>query len=398
MLSGKKIIVGVTGSIAAYKAALLVRLLVKNGAEVKVVTTGAANEFISELTLSNLSQHPVFSDLWSGTWAEHVHLGTWADLMIVAPCTANTLGKMAHGICDNALTAVYLSARCPVVIAPAMDADMYIHPTTSENLARLTSFGNVIVPAEKGFLASGLEGQGRMAEPETILQKATEQLQDGPLTGKKILITAGPTVEAIDPVRFISNRSTGTMGYQLAAAAHALGAEVTLISGPVNPKVALPFSPLRIESAQELYDAVHEHFAKQDIVIMAAAVADYTPVEKADHKIKKKEGDLSIELGRTKDILKSLGEIKGSAQILTGFALETQNGIENAQRKLKKKNLDYIVLNIQGEKGAGFGTSTNKIAILDKKGQISRYPVKDKAAVAHDILNRIITDQGYEQK
>lgn len=397
MLSGRKIILAITGSIAAYKAAFLVRLLVKNNAEVKVITTDAARQFVGDLTFSNLSQHPVFGDLWSGDWTEHVHLGAWADLMVVAPATANSLAKMANGICDNALTAVYLSAKCPVMVAPAMDADMYAHPSTHRNLALLEKDGVRIIPSGTGFLASGLTGPGRMAEPEAILEAVDQFFNHRPLRGKKVLVTAGPTRESIDPVRFISNHSSGKMGYAIALEAHRLGAEVTLISGPVPSPIETPFPPLRINSAQELHDEVMKVAADQDIIIMTAAVADYTPVQTADKKIKKKEGDMSIPLKRTPDILKGLGQVKPAGQTLVGFALETDSELENAKKKLASKNLDFIVLNSLREKGAGFGHDTNKITILDKNGEIIRYELKPKAEVAKDIFNKILSDPEYEK-
>ncbi len=416
MLAGKKIILGVTGSIAAYKAALLVRLLVKEGAEVRVVMTEAATRFVGALTFSNLSQNEVFYGLWDGTWTEHVHLGTWADMMIVAPCTANTLAKMSHGICDDALTAVYLSARCPVYIAPAMDADMYLHPSTARNLDQLTADGVRIIQPESGFLASGLHGKGRLAEPETILDQLKQDFSGSvsdlkvsgdantsgqingngdspslPLAGVKILISAGPTREHLDPVRFLTNGSTGTMGYALAAQAKALGAVVTLISGPCNPNIDPGVPPVKITSAADLFTAVTSRAPQQDVVIMAAAVADYTPADPSDQKIKKKDGDLSIPMERTQDILKYLGAHKPAGQVLVGFALETQNEVQNAQRKLESKNLDFIVLNSLAEKGAGFGTTTNKISLIDRNGGQQDFPLKDKTEVAKDILTHLAT-------
>lgn len=398
MLSGKKIIVGVTGSIAAYKAALLVRLLVKDGAEVRVVMTEAATRFVGELTFSNLSQSEVFSGLWDGTWTEHVHLGTWADAMVIAPCTANTLAKMAHGICDNALTAVYLSSRCPVMVAPAMDADMYIHPSMERNLHLLKQDGIDVIEPGVGFLASGLHGQGRLAEPEEMLSAIRDRLQPTslPLAGKKILISAGPTREHLDPVRFMSNGSTGTMGYALAAEATRQGAEVTLVSGPCNPPIDPGVEPVRITSAADLFAAMVERAPEQDVVIMSAAVADYTPAQVSDQKIKKKDGDLSIPMERTQDVLKHLGAHKPPGQTLIGFALETQHGLANAQRKLEKKNLDFIVLNILSEKGAGFGTSTNKITLVDRKGGHQDFPLKSKTEVAKDILAHLSKQYAHE--
>ena len=391
MLTGKKIILGITGSISAYKSALLVRLLVKAGAEVQVITTDAANEFITDLTFSNLSKRPVFRDLWGGVWTEHVHLGNWADLMLISPATANTLGKMANGICDNALTGVYLSANCPVWVAPAMDADMYRHPSTQRNLEVLTNDGVTVIPSDEGEHASGLSGPGRLPEPEALFDRIEKFFSSGkPLSGKKVLVTAGPTAEAIDPVRYITNRSTGKMGYALAQKAHEMGAEVCLISGPTALDNPLPNPIVSIRSAQELYDQTVSHAEKMDIVIMAAAVADYTPATVADQKIKKKDDDLSIPLKRTKDILKELGQRKKPAQFLIGFALETQSELENAKGKLARKNLDLIVLNSLRDKGAGFGHDTNKITILDKKGGIHRYPLVSKLQTAENILEKIV--------
>lgn len=436
MLSGKKIIVAVSGSIAAYKAALLVRLFVKSRAEVKVVSTDGARKFVTDLTFSNLSQHPVFGDLWGGSWSEHVHLGTWADLMVIAPATANTLAKMAAGICDNALCAVYLSASCPVLAAPAMDADMYAHPATQKNLSTLAEHGVHLMPVGTGFLASGLIGQGRMAEPEDIFQRAWELLStvtppalsepssphalseassvplieapakaladsdspEGqtlrgnplPLKGKKVLITAGPTREYLDPVRYLTNRSTGKMGYHIASEAEKLGATVLLISGMVDPEVPVLVNPQKVASASDMYEAVTAAAPEQDLIIMSAAVADYTPAETATQKIKKSGDDMSLKLVRTRDILKHLGEVKPEGQLLVGFALETHQEMEHAQAKLVKKNLDYIILNSLKDEGAGFGHDTNKITLLDKNGGTKRYPLKSKQEVARDILLHII--------
>ncbi len=410
MLTGKKIIVGVTGSIAAYKAALLVRLLVKEGANVRVVMTDSATRFVSALTFSNLSQKEVFKGLWDGTWTEHVHLGTWADMMVIAPCTANTISKMSNGICDDALTAVYLSARCPVYIAPAMDADMFLHPSTTRNIDRLIVDGVRVFQPETGFLASGLHGKGRLAEPETIFEQLKQDFSSGtsnidaskkvyangnapslPLAGIKILISAGPTREHLDPVRFLTNGSTGTMGYALAAQAKKLGAAVTLVSGPCNPNIDPGVTPVTITSAEELFVAVTTRAPQQDVVIMTAAVADYTPSKPSNHKIKKKDGELSIPVERTRDILQYLGSNKPDGQILVGFALETQNELDSARQKLKSKNLDFIVLNSLAEKGAGFGPSTNKVTLIDRDGGHHEFPLKDKTEVAKDILNHLAT-------
>lgn len=392
MLSGRKIILGVTGSIAAYKAALLVRLFVKAGAEVRVVMTDAATEFVTPLTFSNLSQHDVFYGLWDGTWTEHVHLGGWADLMVVAPASANTLAKMANGICDNALTAVYLSAKCPVMVAPAMDADMMAHPSTQRNLDQLVADGVRIIPSESGFLASGLNGPGRMAEPENILEQVAAAFGPLPLAGKKVLVTAGPTREHLDPVRFLTNGSTGTMGYALAAEAQRLGAEVTLVSGPVSAPIDIPLEPVKVTSTADMFAAVTERAPTQDMIIMAAAVGDYTPANVSDQKIKKGGEDLVLQLQRTQDILKTLGARKPKGQILVGFALETNDEMAHAQRKLKSKNLDYIVLNSLRDKGAGFGTGTNKVTLINQNGDAERFPLKNKTEVARDILAHILND------
>lgn len=394
MLKGKKVVVAVTGSIAAYKAALIVRQLIKAGAEVKVIMTASAHDFITPLTLSTLSKNPVFSEFTSskeeGTWNNHVDLGLWADLMLVAPATANSLSKMASGESDNFMMAVYLSAKCPVYIAPAMDLDMYKHPTTNENLEKLVSFGNVIIYPGTGELASGLEGEGRLAEPEDIIQFIEQDLQSKqPLFGKKILITAGPTHEALDPVRYLGNRSTGKMGFALAEKASEMGAEVTLISGPVS--LSTPNSSIQridIQSAQELFESVKQEFDSQDIVIMAAAVADYTPLTFSDSKIKKKEGDLSIPLKRTQDILAYLGQHK-TKQILIGFALETDNEVENATSKIERKKLDFIVLNSLKDKGAGFAGDTNKVTLIDKYNNCFNFELKSKSEVALDILTHL---------
>lgn len=392
MLAGKKIILGITGSIAAYKAALLVRLLVKEGAEVKVVMTESAKRFVGELTFSNLSQHPVFSGLWDGTWTEHVHLGAWADLMVIAPASANTLAKMANGLCDNALLAVYLSAKCPVLVAPAMDADMYIHPSTRRNLDRLAADGVTVLDAGTGFLASGLHGAGRMAEPEEILQAVSAQFGLRHLAGKKVLISAGPTREHIDPVRFISNGSTGTMGYALAAAAHQLGAEVTLVSGPVTPPMALPFAPIFVDSAEEMREAILARSAAQDYIVMTAAVGDYKPAEVAQQKIKKGQDDLELRLVRTRDILAELGAQKPAGQVLVGFALETHDEEAYAKKKLAAKNLDFVVMNSLRDPGAGFGTDTNKITLFSRRGDAYLFPLKSKVELAQALWATILND------
>lgn len=392
MLPGKKILVGVTGSIAAYKAILLVRLLVKEGAEVKVIMTPSAKDFVSPLTFSTLSKNEVLIDLFNETsWANHVNLGRWADVMVVAPLSCNTLAKMANGFCDNLLLAVYLSATCPVIVAPAMDEDMWLHPSTRNNIDKIKTFGNQVIPVENGELASGLQGEGRMAEPGSILQF----LQDfffkcGELTGKKVMVTAGPTYEAIDPVRFIGNHSSGKMGVAIAEEFAARGADVLLIMGPssVTPKGNIKTK--KITSSGEMFDACVESFPGTDITVMAAAVADYSPAEVSEFKIKKREEELSLPLKRTKDILQELGRAKANGQVLVGFALETNNEKENALSKLQHKNLDLIVLNSLNDEGAGFSGDTNKIAIFDNGGNELRFEKKSKALVARDIVNTII--------
>ncbi|MER3376774.1 MAG: bifunctional phosphopantothenoylcysteine decarboxylase/phosphopantothenate--cysteine ligase CoaBC [Allomuricauda sp.] len=395
MLGGKHILLGITGGIAAYKTTFLVRLLIKAGAQVKIVMTQSAGSFVSPLTLSTLSKNPVLLDFvneedGSISWNNHVELGLWADLMLIAPATANTLSKMANGVCDNLLLATYLSAKCPVYFAPAMDLDMYQHPSTKASLEKLESFGNKMIPAESGELASGLHGEGRMAEPENIVQFIEENLAQGlPLTGKKVLITAGPTHEAIDPVRFLGNRSSGTMGFELAKKAAGLGAKVVLVSGPTHLDAThSSIDLIRVTSAQEMYDACQKHYADTDVAICAAAVADYRPKHAAKEKLKKKDGDLNIELERNPDILFSLGE-KKTHQFLVGFALETENELENAKGKLQRKNLDGIVLNSLKDDGAGFGGTTNKITFIDKNLKIKTFGLKTKPEVASDIWEEI---------
>ncbi|MGF1559769.1 MAG: bifunctional phosphopantothenoylcysteine decarboxylase/phosphopantothenate--cysteine ligase CoaBC [Flavobacteriaceae bacterium] len=397
MLSGKNILLGITGGIAAYKTTFLVRLLIKAGANVKVIMTESAGSFVSPLTLAALSKQPVLTsfveeDNDSIDWNNHVELGLWADLMLVAPATANTLSKMANGTCDNLLLATYLSAKCPVFYAPAMDLDMYIHPSTKASFQKLDTFGNVMIPATSGELASGLYGEGRMAEPEAIIDFMKNHLALGlPLNGKKILVTAGPTYEAIDPVRFIGNHSTGLMGFELAKAAADLGAEVILISGPSHLNIAHDKVKLiRVISAAEMYDAVHAHYHEVAIAICAAAVADYRPKKVAHQKIKKETEEFSIELVKNKDILWSLGKNKKN-QFLVGFALETENELENALGKLERKNLDAIILNSLNDTGAGFGKDTNKITFIDKNSSIKTFELKTKAAVAADILSEIVS-------
>lgn len=392
MLKGKKILVGVTGSIAAYKMATTIRLLIKAGAEVKVIMTPAAAGFISPLTLSTLSKNDVLHQLAdNSSWANHVMLGRWADIMLIAPLSCNTLSKMATGACDNLLMAVYLSATCPVVVAPAMDEDMWHHASTQKNIAAIQSYNNQVIPVNNGELASGLSGDGRMAEPEQIVQWLNDFFfQRKALAGKKVLITAGPTYEAIDPVRFIGNASSGKMGVALAGELRSRGAEVTLVLGPSSQKVPAGVELVPVRSAQQMYDACVARFEQMDWAIMSAAVADYRPAEIADQKIKKKTDTLQLELVKTADILKQLGSIKKNGQCLVGFALETNNEKEYALKKLESKNADLIVLNSLNDAGAGFGYDSNKITIFDKKGGEYFFDTKPKAAVAADIVNTII--------
>ncbi len=392
-LKGKRILLGITGSIAAYKAAFLTRLLVKSGAEVRIVMTGSAKDFITPLTLSTLSKQAILTDVSTGeAWNNHVEIGLWADVMVIAPCTANTLAKLANGLCDNMVSATYLSARCPVFIAPAMDVDMWHHPSTQSNINKLKSYGNEIIPVGVGELASGLEGEGRMAEPEDIVTFLSNHfIQKQDFGGKEILVTAGPTFEALDPVRFIGNHSSGKMGVSIAEELAERGAKVHLVLGPSKLTPAHPNIELtRIMSAEEMYQAAVGIFPNCHAAIMAAAVADYRPKDFSDVKIKKKEGDLFIELARTKDIAANLGQSKKNGQILVGFALETNNELENAKRKLKKKNFDFIVLNSLRDKGAGFKSDTNKITILRKDNIIRKFELKSKKEVAKDIANEIL--------
>ncbi|MEO9893063.1 bifunctional phosphopantothenoylcysteine decarboxylase/phosphopantothenate--cysteine ligase CoaBC [Aurantibacter sp.] len=396
MLSGKNVLLGITGGIAAYKTTFLVRLLIKAGAQVKIVLTESASSFVSPLTLATLSKNPVLTNFTqtdenSVDWNNHVELGLWADLMLMAPATANTLSKMANGNCDNLLLASYLSAKCPVYFAPAMDLDMYKHPSTKYSFERLESFGNIMISATAGELASGLHGEGRMAEPEDIVAFIENHLASGlPLSGKKVLITAGPTYEAIDPVRFVGNHSSGKMGYELAIKAAELGASVFLISGPSNLTIHNNrIKLIKVVSAEEMYVAAHKYFNEVSVAIAAAAVADYRPKTVANQKIKKSDEDLSIEFVKNRDILFSLGEIK-EHQFLVGFALETENEVENAKKKLKKKNLDAIVLNSLNDAGAGFGKPTNKITFIDKNLTIKAFELKTKAEVAVDIWGEIV--------
>jgi phosphopantothenoylcysteine decarboxylase/phosphopantothenate--cysteine ligase len=391
MLENKKILLAVTGSIAAYKSPILVRELIKSGAEVKVIITPAAQDFVSSLTLSTLSKSPVLKDLFDeASWANHVMLGRWADIMVIAPLSCNTLSKMANGQCDNLLMATYLSSTCPVIVAPAMDEDMWQHPTTKRNLHTIQTDGCSLIPAEYGELASGLTGEGRMAEPETIISNIKNYLlKSVEFKNKKVLVTAGPTYEAIDPVRFIGNHSSGKMGYQLANEFSERGADVTLVSGPVagNPYSSKKVNIFKTTSAQEMYTAcISEQY---DIAVLAAAVADYTPVTVADKKIKKGEDEITLQLKKTPDILAELGKQKKNGQILVGFALETDNEKQNAIRKLHEKNADIIVLNSLSDEGAGFKIDTNRITIFTKNGKETSYETKPKKLVAKDIVDSI---------
>ena len=398
ILSGKNILLGISGGIAAYKTASLVRLFVKSGAYVKVVMTPSSKDFITPLTLSTLSKHPVYSSFTNdeddnAVWNNHVDLGLWADLFIIAPATANTLSKMSNGVCDNLLLATYLSVKCPVYFAPAMDLDMYKHQSTITSFATLKSYGNIMIPATSGELASGLVGEGRMAEPEDIISFIENNILDKlPLRGKKVLITAGPTYEAIDPVRFIGNHSSGKMGFEIAKAAANNGAQVILVTGPTHQKVSHSLiNIIHVTSAQNMYDEAHGYFDNVDVAILSAAVADFKPKEVATQKIKKKSDTFNLELEKTKDILASLGAIR-KQQYLVGFALETNDELENAIGKLKKKNLNLIVLNSLNDKGAGFKTETNKVTFIDDKENITEFELKSKAEVASDLLNKIISE------
>lgn len=396
VLSGKNILLGITAGIAAYKSANLVRLFIKAGANVKVVMTPASKDFITPLTLSTLSKNPVLSSFTNeedenAVWNNHVELGLWADFFIIAPATANTLSKMANGICDNLLMATYLSAKCPVYFAPAMDLDMYKHESTIRSFKILKTFGNIVIPATSGELASGLFGEGRMEEPEDIVTFIeSDILRKLPLKDKKILITAGPTHEAIDPVRFIGNHSSGKMGFEIAKAAANLGAEVILVSGPTNETVSHNrIKIIKVVSSSEMYESANAYFKEVDIAVLAAAVADYKPKFVSDTKIKKQDSPLTIELEKTKDILASFGAIKTN-QFLVGFALETDNELEHAKSKLKTKNLNLIILNSLKDEGAGFGGSTNKVTFINDKDEVIHHDLKSKAEVARDILNQIL--------
>ncbi len=394
MLKGKHIILGVTGSIAAYKAATLTRLLVKEGASVKVVMTPLAKEFITPLTMATLSKSPIMVDFYNpenGDWNSHVDLGLWADLYLIAPASANTIGKMAEGIADNLLLTTYLSAKCPVMVAPAMDLDMYKHPATQRNLKVLQSFGNIIIEPESGELASGLIGKGRMEEPERIVAFIADYFaRQEDFKGKKVVVTAGPTYEKIDPVRFIGNYSSGKMGLAIAEEFAGRGAEVVLVCGPVNLKTSHPaIRRVDVESAAQMYEVTSKEFVNSDVAVLSAAVADFTPKEKADHKIKRGKDDLLLELLPTKDIAAELGRIKTASQLLVGFALETNDEEVNALSKMQRKNLDMIVLNSLNDKGAGFSVDTNKVTILDKAGDKTVYELKTKVEVAKDIVDQI---------
>ncbi len=392
VLQGKRILLGISGSIAAYKSAVLVRLLIKSGAEVKVIMTPAASNFIAALTLATLSKNDVQSELSeNSSWSNHVMLGRWADIMLIAPLSCNSLAKLANGHCDNLLTAVYLSATCPVVAAPAMDEDMWHHPSTKSNIQKIISFGNHIIPVEKGELASGLYGDGRMAEPENIIKWIEDFfLKSQQLAGKKILVTAGPTYEAIDPVRFIGNHSSGKMGIAIANEFKKRGADVTLVIGPVTQSLFGAYNTIKVTSAAEMYEACLKVFPGVDIAVMCAAVADYTIMEPAKEKIKKKSDELVIELKKTRDILKSMGESKKENQFLVGFALETNNEKEFALKKMHAKNADMVILNSLNDEGAGFRHNTNKITIFDKTGGEYHFDTKLKTEIAADIVNTIV--------
>lgn len=392
MLKGKKILLGITASIAAYKAILLVRMLVKKGAEVKVIMTPAAKDFVSPLVLSTLTYNNVLSEIFTEDgWSNHVMLGRWADLMLIAPLSCNTLSKMAHGQCDNLLLAVYLSATCPVAVAPAMDEDMWHHPSTKKNIAILKEYGNTIIDVEKGELASGLYGEGRMAEPENIITFLAENFfRQGVLKGKKVLVTAGPTYESIDPVRFVGNHSSGKMGFAIAESLYEQGADVTIVSGPVRQtKKYKGINLIQVNTAEEMYNACLQLHDKMDIEVMAAAVADYKPLEISPEKIKKDEKDLQLHLTKTKDILASLGAAKKS-QFLVGFALETNNEKENALNKLKTKNADMIVLNSLRDANAGFGYDTNKASVFFADGSFVDLELAAKKEIANKIVELII--------
>ncbi len=399
-LKGRKLLLGISGSIAAYKAAELVRLLKKAGAEVQVLMTADAARFITPLTLGTLSEREVLTEIFpeneTGSWTKHISLGLWADLFVIAPASAQTIAKLANGFCDSMLTATVLAARSPILVCPAMDHDMYQHPATRANLDRLRSFGYEVMEPGYGALASGLTGTGRLPEPEEIFARIQDKLnqpqvgEDGPLAGKKVLVTAGPTREALDPVRYISNHSSGRMGYALAQEAQRLGALVTLISGPTELPTPTGVKRIDVTSAQDMHEAAQMH-ADADLVIAAAAVADYAPAEISPAKIKKKESEMVLTLKQTPDVLRSLGKQKKPGQILVGFALETNDGMSNAQRKLESKNLDWIVLNNPLEPGAGFGTKTNRVTLISRSGKVEELPLMSKQDVARAILERVLT-------
>ena len=395
MLKGKKIVLGITGSIAAYKACLIIRGLIKKGAEVQTVITPAGKEFITPITLSALTHKPVISEFFSqrdGTWNSHVDIGLWADAMVIAPCTASTIGKMANGIADNMLITTYLSMKAPVFVAPAMDLDMYAHPSTQQNFERLRSYGNIIIEPQSGFLASGLEGKGRMEEPETIVKTLDDFFYEkkSQLNGKRIMITAGPTYEKIDPVRFIGNYSSGKMGFAMAEECARRGAEVTLISGPTSLECSKTIRRINVECCEEMYKAATDEFTTCDAAILCAAVADFKPVNAAEKKIKREKDDLIIKLSPTQDIAKELGLKKRDDQKLIGFALETDNEETNAKAKLKKKNFDFIVLNSTRNKGTTFRTDDNQIKIITST-EVKEFEKKNKAEVARDIIDELVT-------
>lgn len=395
-MEGRKIILGITGSIAAYKAAVLTRLLMKEGAEVKVIMTESAKDFITPLTLATLSKHPVLTEFVkneAGEWNNHVELGLWADAMVIAPASANTLAKMAHGECDNLLLAVYLSARCPVFIAPAMDLDMLQHPSTKRNLDTLKDYGVLTIDPAHGELASGLVGVGRLAEPEEIVERLKAFFNEKKkLSNKRALVTAGPTHEALDPVRFIGNNSSGKMGFAIAESLANQGAKVTLVTGPTHLTMSHPgIEVKRVTSAQEMYEACQKVFKDADITVLSAAVADYRPAQAAPQKIKKTEQDLAIQLVKTHDIAAELGKQKKNGQRIVGFALETENEESNAKKKIEAKNFDLIVLNSLNDSGAGFGHDTNKISVINRKGEIQKFSLKSKKDVAADIVNAIVS-------
>jgi phosphopantothenoylcysteine decarboxylase/phosphopantothenate--cysteine ligase len=395
MLKGKRIVLGITGGIAAYKIAFLIRLLKKNGAEVRCVLTPASSDFITPLTVSTLSQNPAYLDFWNktnGEWTNHVELGSWGDVMVIAPLTANSLAKMVNGYCDNLLTATYLSAKCPVMVAPAMDLDMYSHATTQSNLERIASQDVHVIPATSGFLASGLSGEGRMEEPETIFSEICDHFKTAQsMVGQKVLITAGPTYEAIDPVRFLGNHSSGKMGFELATACLKRGAEVILVTGPTKEQLShQKLSRINVQSAQEMFEEVKKYFPSCTGGIFAAAVSDYRPKNVADQKMKKTADSMAIELVKNPDILQSTGKSKKQEQWLVGFALETNDALKHAAKKRKKKNLDFIVVNTLEDQGAGFGHDTNKITLLDDNNNSIKFELSSKKVVANNIVDYII--------